>query len=74
MNILRRDGFLALDTVSVVAFYKKNKETLKEKDFKLFVLTGFNIFMCRPCRWFGSFKLWLDSGFVIYDHDNSYFC
>ena len=52
----------------IKAFYKKNKETLKEKDFKLFVLTGINIFMYAPCRSFGSLKLWLDSGFVFLDH------
>ena len=51
---------------TIKAFYKKNKETLKEKDFKLFVLTGQNIFIYHPCRSFCSLKLWLDSGFVFF--------
>lgn len=57
----------------IEAFYKKNKETLKKNDFKLFVLTGTNIFMYQPCRSFCSLKLWLDSGFVFFDSGNSIF-
>ena len=57
----------------IKAFYKKNKEILKKQDYKLFVLTGINIFMFLPCRSFCSLKLWLDSGFVFLDHGNSIF-